>query len=160
VKIRFELDPSDWHGHGSETLWAEQISQTNSNVFVIRNSPFFARRINNGDVVKVERTGGALASDFLEVVERGGHSTYMLLMVPADTRASSYWNLLEGMGCSYESMLINLSIGARLLYSVDVPPCADIYDVYDVLERGEAAEVWKFQEGYAHIPGAKTGSTS
>lgn len=25
IKVRFELDASDWHGHGSETLWAEPV---------------------------------------------------------------------------------------------------------------------------------------
>ena len=38
----------------------------------------------------------------------------------------------------------------RPLFSVDVPPSADIYAVYEMLERGENDNVWIFQEGYAH----------
>ncbi|WP_158228793.1 DUF4265 domain-containing protein [Bradyrhizobium sp. Y36] len=160
MKVRFQLDPSDWHGHGSETLWAEPITQGNASVFVIHNSPFFARSINNCDVVSVSRTVDGTVFDFVQVVERGGHSTYMLLVAPTETRFRSYWDLLQSMGCSYESMHIKLSLGTRLLYSVDVPPSANIYDVYDILERGEAAGVWKFQEGYAHVPGRQTGSNA
>ena len=59
----------------------------------------------------------------------------MLLIQPAETRVLSYWNILEGLGCSYESMHIDQSIGRRLLYSVDVPPMTDIHEVYEVLER-------------------------
>jgi hypothetical protein len=56
------------------------------------------------------------------------------------------------MGCSYESASLSLSMGQRLLYSVDVPPTTDIYEVYEMLEKGENDEVWQFQEGHAHIP--------
>ena len=72
----------------------------------------------------------------------------MLLFEPSEARVSSYWNTLEKSGCSYESMRIKLSIGQRVLFSVDVPPSADIHEIYDVLERGENDAVWRFQEGY------------
>ena len=68
--------------------------------------------------------------------------------------ADAYWSLLKGMGCSYEGAEIDLSIGRRSLFSVDVPPSADIYEVYKQLERGQRDKVWMFQEGYAHVPKA------
>jgi hypothetical protein len=153
VKCRFELDASDWHGHAAETLWAEPIAKTEQRILRIRNSPFFAKGINHLDVVRAKFTDN-FVGDFIEVIERGGHSTYMLLIQPADTRIASYWNILEGLGCSYESTDIELSIGRRLLYSVDVPPTSDIHEVYEMLERGKDQGVWMFQEGYAHIPGS------
>jgi hypothetical protein len=97
---------------------------------------------------------GNFVNDFIEVIERGGHSTYMVLIQPAETRIASYWSILKKLGCSYESAHIELSIGRRLLYSVDVPPTADIHEVYETLERGEDQGVWIFQEGYAHFPGS------
>jgi hypothetical protein len=153
VKVRFELDASDWHVHGSETLWAEPIAETEQRILRIRNSPFFAKSINNLDVVKAKCTND-LVGDFIEIIERGGHSTYMLLIQPAETRIVSYWSILEGLGCSYESMRIDLSIGRQLLYSVDVPPTTDIHEVSEMLERGQDQGVWMFQEGYAHTPGS------
>jgi hypothetical protein len=152
IKIRFELDVSDWHGHGTETLWAKPITEDERRIFQIRNSPFFANGINNLDVVFAEPTENNLVFDFLEIIERGRHSTYMLLMQPAEARAAAYWNMLEKLGCSFESMYVDLRIGSRLLYSVDVEPTTDIYEVYEILESGQDQGAWMFQEGYANIP--------
>jgi len=76
----------------------------------------------------------------------------MLLMEHEDTRVATFWKMLETLGCSYESTSIDLSIGKRLLYSVDVPAAADLHDVYEMLERGQKEGVWIFQEGFANIP--------
>src|ERR1700686_2362503 len=81
---------------------------------------FFARGISYRDIVKASALDNDFILDFKEVVERGGHSTYMLLFRPAETRVGSYWNMLERSGCSYESTSIKLSIGQRSLFSVDV----------------------------------------
>jgi Domain of unknown function (DUF4265) len=151
IKVRFDLDPSDWHRHASETLWASPVVGTEWKNFRIMNSPFFARGISNRDIVKASAFDNDFILDFKEVVERGGHSTYMLLFKATEARVASYWNMLEKSGCSYESMHINLSIGQRLLFSVDVPPSADIYEIYEILERGERDAVWIFQEGYAYL---------
>jgi hypothetical protein len=155
IKVRFELDQSDWHGHGSETLWASPIDETERRTFRIMNSPFFAKGISNRDIVKASAFDNDFILDFKEIVERGGHSTYMLLSKATETRVGSYWNMLEKSGCSYESMRINLSIGQRLLFSVDVPPSANIYEIYGILQRGESASVWMFQEGYAYLNNAE-----
>ncbi len=84
--------------------------------------------------------------------ERGGHSTYMLIIQAGKSLADACWRLLKRMGCSYEGAEIDLSIGRRPLFSVDVPASADIYEVYELLERGEKDKVWLFQEGYAYLP--------
>jgi hypothetical protein len=159
VKVQFQLDPSDWHGHASEALWAEPVG-VGSLVFCIANSPFFTRGVSYRDIVRARASGSGTLFDFTDVIERGGHSTYMILAPPDDPRVGQYWGLLSDKGCSYESMHINLSMGRRLLYSVDVPSTADIYEVYDLLQRGENAGVWDFQEGYAHITGTKSKNNS
>lgn len=156
VKVRFELDASEWHGHATETLWAAAVPGSEWPNFEINNSPFFTTGINFLDIVSAKPTGSDSVFDFVTVTESGGHSTYMLLMQPAESRIDGYWGILERMGCSYESAHLNLSMGKRLLYSVDVPPTADIYEVYEMLERGENDGVWVFQEGDAHIPRSDT----
>jgi hypothetical protein len=150
IKVRFELDPSDWHGHAGETLWASPIVGTEWRNFRIMNSPFFARGISYRDIVKASAFDNDFILDFKEVVERGGHSTYMLLFKPAEARVGSYWSMLEKSGCSYEGSSVKLSVGQRSLFSVDVPPSADIHEIYELLERGENDGVWMFQEGYAY----------
>jgi hypothetical protein len=154
VKVHFDLDSSDWHGHGGESLWAAPIAGTEWSNFRIMNSPFFVRGVSFQDMVKAKPYEASLVFEFEAVVERGGHSTYMLIMEAGKPRVDAYWNMLEKMGCSYESSQIDLSIGRRRLYSVDVPPSADIYEVYEMLERGANDKVWMFQEGYAHLPKA------
>src|SRR3982751_709547 len=136
VKIRFDLDPSDWHGHGSETLWAEPVCQRGPDVFLIRNSPFFTRGINHLDIIQATSTDNRNVHSFKSVVQRGGHSTYMLLLEPDDERVSPYWMMVEEAGCSFESATIRLSIGPRTLYSVDVPGKVDLAEVYRLMAQG------------------------
>ena len=151
VRVRFELDPFDWHGHASESLWAVPVPQTEWRDFRIMNSPFFARGISHLDVVRALPVERDAVFDFEDVIERGGHSTYMLIVPIFEARERAYWSMLEKLGCSYESATINLRTESNLLLSVDVPRAANIHDVYEILERGESDAVWMFQEGYAHL---------
>ena len=152
VKIHFELDGDGWPGHGTETLWAMPIAENDQRVFQLRNSPFYTRGINYLDVVRATPIENSYRMfDFAEVIERGGHSTYILLIRPDDARRGAYCNMLEALGCSYEGAQIALNGVEHLLYSVDVPPTTDVYEVYEILERGEREGVWMFQEGYANV---------
>ncbi|BAM88971.1 unnamed protein product [Bradyrhizobium oligotrophicum S58] len=150
IKIRFELDVSDWHGHGSETLWAEPVRERGPDVFRIRSSPFFTRGINHLDIVKSLPTDRRELYVFSSVIERGGHSTYMLLFEPGDERVAFHWKMIEDIGCSFESMMIRVSMGPRTLYAVDVPGNADLAEVYRLLAQGESMGLWMFQEGHAN----------
>src|SRR5262245_12217868 len=123
VKVMLELDSRDWHGHGSELLWAAPVSVEQ---FRIESSPFFATGIGYRDIVKAGPTENAMIYRFEEIATRGGHSTYMLLIEEESVEFGIRWRSLEAKGCSYESMRIKLSIGERLLLSVDVPPSANL----------------------------------
>jgi hypothetical protein len=150
VKILFELDAADWHGGGAETLWAELVVSHGRPVFKICNSPFCAKGISFEDIVRASPTKYEGVYEFGEVLERGGHSTFMLLMKPDDARVTSYWMLLERAGCSYESGTEHLSVGVRTLYSVDVPPSSNLSEVCEILQEGLDHDVWLVQEGYVH----------
>lgn len=141
LRIVFELDSSAWHGNATERLWAEPVGEGR---FRLRNSPFFAFGVSNEDVVFGEDRGGQLC--FAGVSIRGGHSTYRLKLGGQGRGTPTfqeYWTPLEKLGCSYEE-------GPVL--SVDVPPSADIYAVYGLLEAAEAAGVWVFDEGHCGHP--------
>jgi hypothetical protein len=150
VKVRFDLDSGDWHGHGSEMLWAAPVVQTEWRSFQIMNSPLFTRGISYHDIV-VATSEDHVIFRFDKVERRSGHSTYMILHEPKDNRVRAYWDLLERIGCSYESMRIRLSIGEQSLLSVDVPPSVDLDEVCEILERGHDQRVWMFQEGYKFV---------
>lgn len=150
VKVRFKLDASEWHAHGGEMLWATPIAVLTGS-FRIENSPFFTADINYCDVVTATPSDDRIIFDFERVIERGGHSTYMLIMTADDDKVRAYWSALEEKKCTYESMNTNLSSGRRQLWSVDVPPSANLVEVYSYLEKGEAENIWIFQEGFAHL---------
>jgi Domain of unknown function (DUF4265) len=148
-KIRFYINPTEWHGRPSETLWAEPVDKTASSAtFRLRNSPFFAEGVSFLDIVgtKPDRDGDGL--EFAGVIERSGHSTYLIL-VPADSiDFAENWKVLEDLGCSYESKTLAMKGGKKILYAVDVPPGADIDAVYESLSDGERNGVWTFQESH------------
>jgi hypothetical protein len=76
----------------------------------------------------------------------------MILVKEDEPRFEEYWSALQALRCSYEGGDIKLSIGHRKLYSVDVPPSADINRIIAILELGQHDGVWMYQEGYRHIP--------
>ncbi|WP_027578817.1 DUF4265 domain-containing protein [Bradyrhizobium sp. Ai1a-2] len=146
VKVRFRLDSEDWHGHGGEKLWAARLD---TGLFEIKNSPFFKQGISYCDIVKASPSDDPMQFDFESVVERGHHSTYMILVDPTESRRGQYWKRLGDGGCTYESGQIKLSIGVRLLFSVDVPPAANLDEVVEILRSGHDDGVWIYQTGYA-----------
>jgi hypothetical protein len=146
VKVRFKLDPGDWHGHTGENLWAVKLD---TGLFQIKNIPSFKQGISYCDVVKALPSDDPMLFDFDSVVERGHHSTYMILIDPTESRRGHYWERLEDAGCTCESGQIRLSIGERLLFAVDVPPTADLNEVNEILRSGHDDGVWIYQTGYA-----------
>jgi Domain of unknown function (DUF4265) len=149
TKIAFDLDHTEWHGHPAETLWADLVPEIGANTFLLKNSPFFAMGVSYLDIVEGMPTEGSELFDFKRVIKRGGHSTYMLLVEDKQPRFHEYWNSLESLGCSYEhGGPIELPIGYRHFYSVDVPPSTNLAQVIARLEKGQADNIWMYQEGY------------
>ncbi|SRR6266481_261293 len=144
VKIRFTLDPKDWEGLNSESLWAREMAPGE---YQIRNSPFYIYGISAEDVVYAKEIDGTL--DFISISKRGGHSTYRILLKEGENVESpqfiKHWQLLQRMGCTYEQAK------SRWL-AVDVPPETDIFATYRFLENGETAKVWTFEEAHCGHP--------
>lgn len=116
-------------------------------LFVLDNSPFYVYGISCGDVFSAANSGDELV--FERVVERGGHSKYRVRLNEGDGHESfeRRWKGLEYLGCTYEGS----DLGARRLYSIDVPPSASLEKVYELLEEGEMGGAWQFEEAYCHI---------
>lgn len=78
------------------------------------------------------------------MVERGGHSTYRLFVTDAERLELflEQWHPLELLGCTLER-------ATERLIGVDVPAEADIHQVYELLEAGQARGVWDFEEAHA-----------
>lgn len=146
VRIRVETPPNEdgYPPSGAEWLWAERLPDGN---YKIDNIPIYARNVSDSDVVSANSIDGVL--EFDKVVERGGHSTYRVVLEKAasleDPEVLPYWRPMADLGCGFEGF------AKTRLFAIDVPPEADITKVYAQLERGLQDNVWDFEEGmYEH----------
>lgn len=148
-KMLIKLDPGDWHGHPIERVWIEPVSDEGKTpIFRVQSSPFFAKGLSYGDLVQARQSSERSDLEFERVISSGGHSTYMLLVNPDESRFEQYWAPLNRLGASYEQGAhLQTSMGMRIFYSVDVPTTSDLPTVYKLLEAGENDGVWLFQEG-------------
>ena len=138
VKIRVALPSGDLSGGTAEWLWAEPVGDGR---FLLKNIPIFAFGLSCEDTVIAESHGGTL--DFDGIAERGGHSTYRLYL-KSDRNDNQVIRLLETLG----RMQCEKEVATEKIIGVDVPPSADIYQVYELLEKAEAAGILEFEEGH------------
>lgn len=141
-KATIQLEPNSWHGYETESIWVERIGK---GVYVVRNVPFYAMGVSHEDVVRVEEQAGV--ATVTGVIERGGHSTYRFIIPQGIGEETwlAYWTPIERLGCTYER-------ATDRIFAVDVPPASDIYQVYSLLEQGENAGAWEFEEGHCGHP--------
>lgn len=140
-KLAFELGDSTWHGYPVETVWVRVLV---NGLYRLENTPFFACGVSYRDVVEAVRAESGQLT-YRRTIRSGGHSTYRVIpgqgLSEADFRAA--WRPIEPLGCSFEEARWPFWI-----YAIDVPSAADIHRVYGLLERGEAADIWGFEEGH------------
>lgn len=135
VEVVFPVDDPDLAGK-TATMWAKPTSQDR---YILQSVPLFVGGVSSGDTFTVTSKDGHLWFD--EVVNRGGHSTYLLNVLddaigPVFDR---WWSRLEEHGARYEAT------SPRFL-SIDVPATANADAVYSILEEGASAGVWLFDE--------------
>lgn len=138
-KVLFELQEAEWHSAGTETLWATPLL---ANEFRLENSPFYARGYSFEDVVFAQFDSARGFPVVQRVVRKSGRSTYALRVIQgiaSNKRFLLYWEPLEKIGCTYEN-------ADGVLLIVDVPAQTRIHEAYRLLEIGEHAGVWEFQE--------------
>lgn len=147
VRIRFELNPDDWHKSSAEGLWAKPLAIAGRQLsFELDNSPFFAKGVSYRDVVSaVEREG---AYEFAGVISRSGHSTYRLAIEQEDNAFREWWTRLNDLGCTGERG----ECQGMKLFAVDVPPTSDIDAVHEILLEGKQLGIWHCEEGHMGHP--------
>ncbi|MBI3805078.1 MAG: DUF4265 domain-containing protein [Nitrospirae bacterium] len=145
IKIWFALEKGVEKSPATETMWAKEVSKGQ---YCILNSPFYVYGVSKDDVVFGEYVGDIIS--FSGVAARGGHSTYRIFLAGNlnKSKFNEYWEPIEGLGCTYEGAT------SRLL-AIDVPPAADVYKVYNLLEKGQADGIWNFEEGFCGHPLSK-----
>ena len=150
VKVVFDLAQGpfaiDEPPFGSESVWAAPLGEGR---FEIRNSLFYVYGVSWRDVVEAEVVDDCLTA--VAVAERGGHSTYRVILAEAVSHATweEEWAAFDGLGCSYE--------GAEgSLFAIDVPPTGDAQAVFRLLEEGENLGLWAFEEAHRGHPVSPT----
>lgn len=136
VKIRINLEPDNILDAGSETLWAKPLG---NNIYQLHNSPFGAYGYSYMDKV---RAIGLDIPTVTELTESSGHSTYRVILARGSLETMKFkkqWKKLEEIGCTYEG-------SESKLLSIDVPATTDIFAAYALLEAGESAGIWEFEE--------------
>ena len=136
VKVSVTLTSNSIQNASTETMWAEPLG---NDLYRLQNSLFAAYGFSYLDVVKAI---GNETPEVVEIVESSGHSTYRVLLeagVLESDRFGHYWQKLENIGCTFEG-------SQSKLLSIDVPPSTNIFAAYSILESGESAGVWEFEE--------------
>ena len=141
VKITFHLPEEDQTDSvKSEGMWAFDLGDGR---YRLDNVPFFLYGVSIEDIVSAELVDGILV--FREIVSRGGHSTYRIYMKGPDrARAAG----LEERLAEIKALGASLERANRVLIAIDIPPEADIFAIYKLLEAGEDATLWTFDEGH------------
>ncbi len=143
VQVLFELEESEVHDHDTEAISAEPIGPDR---YRLQSTPVYAYGFSHYDVVEAKLEGHSRI--VRRLVEAAGHSTYRIIIAERRTSTATfdeYWEPLSSMGCRY------MAVDERYI-AVDVPPRADINEVYGLLEEGEAAGVWYFEEANCGHP--------
>lgn len=137
IKVWFDLE-EDWHGYGTETVWAIKNSEVEA---VLDNIPFFARGVSCGDVVKVEKIDEG-SYKFIRRLKWSGHSTIRVMPIPGHEEVvAAQIQALVKVGCIVESM------AKPPLYAIDVPTPLLIESVTVRLRELEEDGVLEYEEG-------------
>lgn len=142
TKIAFHLaqdeegfPPADW-----EHLWARVVGD---GLYFIDNTPFFIYDISFGDIVEAAEESGQLV--YRRSVQRSPHSTLRVMLFRKE-RAAQLRQRLRELGCATE-----LSHVPGLI-AVDVPPEASLASVRSLLNSGEEAGDWEYEEAAIREP--------
>ena len=138
-KIKFTLQPGEWHGHSSEGLWANEVIRGK---YRVENTPFFVKGISYQDIISARVEGDELV--FSRKLISAGHSTYRLILTEEakPNIFQKYWMPLSDIGCTYESG----NFGYTMI-AVDVPNKMILQKTFDLLVNGQENKAWDFEEG-------------
>lgn len=156
VKILFVGPTNGLPLAAPESMWALPVDEESEPaVFEVRNSPFYIKGVSFRDRVHARQIDGFPgAYEFIDIAERGGHSTYRIIPEELGEPFEKWWAKVAALGCTYESS----NNDGFWLYAVDVPPSADIHKAYNLMMEAEDAGVWQFEEGHCSNSACKPAS--
>jgi Domain of unknown function (DUF4265) len=142
VKITMPVPKENLLQADTESIWAEPQPD---GTYRIDSVPFLAKGISSSDIVEADSLDGTLV--YRKVLRHSGHSTYRIY-------AQGGWNspdvlpLIEAL----EKMDCDIEPATEKLVAVDVPPEANVYEVYAALNEAERSGKIDFEEGHCGHP--------
>src|SRR5205823_166240 len=128
----------------AENLWARVLDEDRLR---IESIPFYVYGVSLADVVAADIVDGRI--QFREIVSRGGHSTYRVLVKDSRGYESEafiqIWQRMERLGCCRE-------VAKRRWIAIDVPASSDVFAVYKLLQEGDSKGIWTFEEAHVGHP--------
>ena len=139
VEVWFRIE-KDGDGYPKTRSWEGMLSHRTKEGFVLESVPFYLRNVSRGDTVT------AIQEDFLrfsEVIARGGHNTYRLLMsdVPESETEQAIADL-DRLGLTVERS------ENKILLAVDVPPSVNQQGIDGYLVEHQGLGRWQMQDGF------------
>ncbi|MEU3531178.1 MULTISPECIES: DUF4265 domain-containing protein [Streptomyces] len=139
-KVAFDLDleRADWPPVSVERLWGEK-TEVKYEIRVV-NTPFFARGIAFGDLIRVRPDNERRELVFESFTSESGHSTIRVIFLEEGER-ESVEEKFRAIGCNLSS-----SHGFASLIAVDIPPSVNYEELRQWLLRKVESEVIEIQE--------------
>jgi hypothetical protein len=152
VEIWFTVSPDD-EGYPSEIRWEQLLARPlveEDDCFQIESIPFYLKNVSRGDIVKATISGNSHGGasteedrfEFDEIVCRGGHNTYRLLIRHKHKDDPQFTESeLTGMGLAVETQFNDF-------IAVDVPDTVDQGAIEDFLVAEKESGRWGMQDGF------------
>ena len=144
TKLHLEL-PQHW-ATGGESLWAEELG---SDLYRIRNVPFFAYGLSFCDVVRATADSPDLKPEIREIVEPSGHKTLRLFFSESVDRDEQI-KLLESLH-QYKAYYERAN---DIHVAIDIEPEGSYEDVCSKLFEWENAGLLSYETCEARIVGS------
>jgi hypothetical protein len=149
VKVIADVAPGDPWERATESLWAEPLGDDR---YELRNSPWHARDLHWGDVVRCIPPQGDAPEPprVVEVLEPSGHAGFSVFFYEStgdELREATLRNL-ERLGGSWEWY----EPGGGRLYAIDLPPSRGRQPIIDLLDEAEAHGHLGWQSSWTQEP--------
>jgi Domain of unknown function (DUF4265) len=153
VEIWFPVE-KDNAGYPESKEWEQLLARPvleRDDFFQLESVPFYLKNVSCGDIIRADIVkNGEVQEDeffqFAEVIDRGGHTTYRLLLRekhPKDPEFTTEELLKKGLA-------VEEQYGDFL--AVDVPPTIDQTAIDDYLRGERRKGRWQLQDGYLNDP--------
>jgi Domain of unknown function (DUF4265) len=141
VKVVFDLHPDEhgWPPVGSESLWAERLSET---VARLDNVPFFVRGFSCGDLVEVALDNGELWVQ--QKLRSSGNYTIRVIAFADGPLGGDNARVLE----AFRALEVEGEGAEQFgLAALNIPPHADYPAIRRLLTEGVRDGSWDYEEG-------------